>query len=83
MQWRELIRRRSRAYKQTFSGLSAGPVLADLARFCHASKTVHVDGNTHGTAQLEGRRQVWLRIQGYVQVDERELEKMVEEEGNE
>ena len=45
-------------------------VLADLERFCHANSTTHVEGDSHGTAQLEGRRQVWLRIQGYRALNE-------------
>lgn len=62
---REELLVRSRSYKQTFNGEDAEKVLADLERFCHANSTTHVEGDSHGTAQLEGRRQVWLRIQGY------------------
>ena len=48
-------------------------VLADLERFCHANSTTHVEGDSHGTAQLEGRRQVWLRIQGYRNLSDAEI----------
>lgn len=56
---------KAQAYKETFDGERAKAVLDDLARFCHANSTTHVEGDSHGTSQLEGRRQVWLRIQGY------------------
>ncbi len=62
---RDVLLARGQAYKETFGGERAQTVLDDLARFCHANATTHVEGDSHGTAQLEGRRQVWLRIQGY------------------
>jgi hypothetical protein len=62
---RNEILARSQAYKSIFDGERATAVLDDLARFCHANSTTHVEGDSHGTSQLEGRRQVWLRIQGY------------------
>ncbi len=62
---RNEILARSQAYKSIFDGERATAVLDDLARFCHANSTTHVESDSHGTAQLEGRRQVWLRIQGY------------------
>ena len=62
---RDELLARSRAYRQTFDGADSEVVLADLERFCHSNTTTHVEGDSHGTAQLEGRRQVWLRIQGY------------------
>ena len=75
----EIIRHRHRAYKRTFEGREAALVLADLARFCHAQATTHVVNDTHGSAQLEGRRQVWLRIQGYLRLDEAALNQLIEE----
>jgi hypothetical protein len=62
---RDELLARGQAYKETFGGERAKAVLDDLARFCHANSTTHVEGDSHGTSQLEGRRQVWLRIQGY------------------
>ena len=70
---REELLVRSRAYRQTFEGADAEAVLADLERFCHANSTTHVEGDSHGTAQLEGRRQVWLRIQGYRNLSDAEI----------
>ncbi len=75
---RDLLIERSQAYKQTFDGELGGKVMADLERFCHANTTTHVVGDSHGTAQLEGRRQVWLRIQGYISLNEGDIGEMVE-----
>lgn len=76
---RDLFKRRRSAYKQVFRG--EGPakaiVLADLARFCHANATTHVIGDTHGSAQLEGRRQVWLRIRQMVNLTDEEFQTML------
>jgi hypothetical protein len=73
---RDALLARAQAYSDTFDGERAAEVLDDLARFCHANSTTHVEGDSHGTSQLEGRRQVWLRIQGY-----RDLTEMPEMEG--
>jgi hypothetical protein len=70
---RDELLARSQSYKQTFGGTNAEVVLADLERFCHASTTTHVEGDSHGTAQLEGRRQVWLRINGYRTLNEAQI----------
>ena len=70
MELRDALLARAQAYREAFSGERASEVLADLERFCHANSTTHVEGDSHGTAQLEGRRQVWLRIQGYRALNE-------------
>ena len=47
-------------------------VLADLAKFCRATEpTWHPDPRTH--ALLEGRREVWLRIQRYINMPAEQL----------
>lgn len=75
-----LLSRRASAYKQTFkSGESAKFVLADLAKFCHANSTTHVVGDTHGSAQLEGRRQVYLRIQQLAGLSDEDLQTLLAE----
>lgn len=51
---------RQRAYSACFSG--AKEVLEDLARFCRANETCW-DPDPRVHAALEGRREVWLRIQ--------------------
>jgi hypothetical protein len=48
------------------------PVLEDLARFCRANETsFHADPRIH--AVLEGRREVWLRIQEYLNLSPDEI----------
>lgn len=47
-------------------------VLMDLARFCRAHDTTfHQDARMHSV--LEGRREVWLRIQEYLELDIEEI----------
>lgn len=47
-------------------------VLADLAKFCRAyDSTFHPDSRVH--AELEGRREVWLRIQNHLKLSDEEL----------
>jgi hypothetical protein len=55
-------------------------VLADLATICRAFKTTHVIGDATGSAQLEGRRQVWLRIQEHIHADDTHIRKLIEQE---
>ncbi len=64
---------RKSAYQQVFSGEGAPKVvLGDLARFCHAQKsTFHKD--PYVQAHLEGKREVWLRIQQHLNLSEEEL----------
>lgn len=47
-------------------------VLADLAKFCRANEsTFHPDPRKH--AVLEGRREVWLRIEKHLNLNDEEL----------
>lgn len=71
-----LLRARQTAYHRVFSGSgSADDVVAvvrDLARFCRASNsTFRADAREH--AQLEGRREVWLRIRDHLDLPFDEL----------
>ena len=60
------------AYRATFKGPLAETVLADLARFCRAGKsTFHPD--PHLAAKLDGRREVWLRIQNNLRLSDEQL----------
>lgn len=60
-----LLQRRQRAYQTTFAGPVGELVLADLAKFCRAyTTTFHPDPRI--AAQLDGRREVFLRIQKYL-----------------
>jgi hypothetical protein len=69
-----LLNQRKRAYELTFNteSNSVKTVLQDLAEFCRAGEsTFHTDPRIH--AALEGRREVWLRIQKYIQSSPDEL----------
>lgn len=71
---RRLIGSRAYAYKVTFNKESAWAhiVLRDLAQFCRAHKTTfHEDPRMQ--AVLEGRREVFLRIQEHLQLTETQI----------
>lgn len=73
---REAVHRRRQAYKLTFSkeGVAQQAVLTDLARFCRAHKSTFHPNNLVA-ARLDGRREVWLRIQHMLNLSEDELAK--------
>lgn len=65
---------RKMAYHQVFNKENqfTKVVLNDLAKFCRANKsTFHTDDRMH--AVLEGRREVFLRIQQHLNLSEDEL----------
>lgn len=65
---------RQQAYQQTFNeeSLSSQKVLEDLYRFCRGGDTTfNPDPRLH--ALLEGRREVWLRIQYHLKLDPDQL----------
>lgn len=69
-----LLQQRQRAYQLTFNpeGREQKQVLEDLAQFCRANETAfHPDPRMH--AVLEGRREVWLRIQKYLNLSPEQL----------
>lgn len=52
-------------------------ILADLDRFCRGNEsTFHADPRAH--ALLEGRREVFLRILNFLEMDSREVRPFVE-----
>lgn len=62
---RKLLVTRQSAYVNTFQGPHGDIVLEDLAKFCRADEsTFHENDRAH--ALLEGRREVWLRIQEHL-----------------
>ena len=69
---KQFVLSRQYAYKQTFNGPLAEPVLRDLAGFCRANEsTFHEDARLHAVA--EGRREVWLRIQNHLNLSPADL----------
>ena len=71
---KRLIGGRSYAYKMTFNKENpwAGKVLLDLAKFCRAHESAF-DSDPRIHAAMEGRREVFLRIQRYCNLSEQEL----------
>lgn len=71
---KEFLAGRKGAYCRLFSrqNRDAVAVLEDLAAFCRANETTfHGDPRAHALA--EGRREVWLRIQQHLQLDDETL----------
>ena len=61
-----------KAYLIAFAGASGQAVLADLGRFCRADEPCWSEDQRHH-ARLEGRREVWLRIQNELKLPVEEL----------
>lgn len=76
-----LIRRR--AYKAAFNNPEGRKVLADLRRFCRATMPTADINNVQATYLLEGRREVWCRIQAHLQLTEEDVYTLIEEYPNE
>lgn len=68
----DFLRSRKRQYVECFDSPQGQKVLADLAKFCRAhGSTFHPDSRVH--ALLEGRREVWDRIAGHLQLTDEQL----------
>lgn len=69
------------AFERVFRGVAKREdqeaVLARLAEFCRANKTTHVEGDPLGSAQLEGRRQVWLMIREFLDLTPEAVTQMI------
>lgn len=69
---RQFLARRRTAYVKTFLSPFGQEVLADLAKFCRATEsTFHPDARAH--AVMEGRREVFLRIQKHLHLSDDQL----------
>lgn len=69
---RDFVSRRRNAYCKTFLTPYGDEVLQDLARFCRANEsTFHRDPRVEG--RLDGRREVWLRIQRNLNLTDEQL----------
>lgn len=69
----DFLRGRKRAYQLALKSPAGNEVLIDLARFCRANETCIVTGDRESTLVLEGRREVWLRIQQHLNLSSEEL----------
>jgi len=68
----DFLTRRKRDYQLALTSPAGQGVLIDLAKFCRANDTCfHTDPRIH--AALEGRREVWLRIQQHLGLSREEL----------
>ena len=64
----DFIRRRKQVYHEFFESPGGQVLLEDLMRFCRAHEsTFHP--NERISANMDGRREVWLRIQQHLQLD--------------
>lgn len=64
----DVISERQKAYQIAFLGKGVASMVEDLRKFCRADETCfHPDPRVH--AVLEGRREVWIRIQEHLTVD--------------
>jgi hypothetical protein len=68
----ELLLRRQRAYQRVFNGSGSSQdvdlVMLDLGRFCRAFTSTH-RADARESANLDGRREVWLRIMDFTRLD--------------
>lgn len=68
----DFLHRRKRAYQLALRTPAGMEVLEDLASFCRANDTCYnADPRVH--AALEGRREVWLRIQRHLNLTDAQL----------
>lgn len=75
----KLFRRNKAAYETTFRGPTGKVVLADLAVFCRMNKSTFTPGDADAQKHLEGRREVFLRIQEHIQLTDDELWQLIQE----
>lgn len=69
----DFLRRRKRDYCLAFNTPAGNEVLIDLAKFCRASESCVVPGEHDASLVLEGRREVWLRIQQHLNLNSAQL----------
>jgi hypothetical protein len=62
-----------RAYQAVFASEAGKAVMIDMAPFCRARETCVIPGDRDRTYVLEGRREVYLRIQDYLDLSPEQL----------
>lgn len=67
------LRSRRRNYQLAFGSPAGREVLVDLARFCRANETCVIPNDRDKTLVLEGRREVFLRIQQHLNLTSEQL----------
>lgn len=68
----DFLRRRKRNYQLALTSPAGQEVLKDLVRFCRGAETTY-DPDPRVSAALEGRREVWLRIQQHLNLTDAQL----------
>lgn len=69
-----LLRTRAQNYRRVFDTetVAGVKVLEDLSKYCRAHETTFLP-DERASAVLEGRRDVWLRIQQHLQLTDEQL----------
>jgi hypothetical protein len=75
----DLLLDKRRLYKRVFDTPDGKRVLADIARFCSASSSPHVDGDAYGTHVLIGRLEVYLRLRQGLEITDAEIRQHAEQ----
>lgn len=63
---------RTKAYRKVFDTDEGKHLLRDLSRFCRANTTTFHE-NARLSDVMEGRREVWLRVQHHLKLTEEEI----------
>lgn len=72
MQAFDFLRRRKHSYQLALMSPAGQVVLRDLMKFCRAEESCF-DADPRIHAALEGRREVWLRIQQHLNLTSEQL----------
>jgi len=72
---------RKYSYRSIFNTPPGQKVLADLAMFCRAGESTFSD-NERVQSKLDGRREVWLRIQHHLHLTDEQLWELYDGRGN-
>ena len=64
---------RKRSYQQAFASPASQAALIDLAAFCKANVSCVIPGDRDLTMMMEGRREVWLRIQQHLNLSPEQM----------
>lgn len=72
-EWLLALTERKRAYQLAFGSPAGKAVIDDLVEFCRGKATCVILGDRDATFVLEGRREVFLRIQDYLDLTPAQL----------
>jgi hypothetical protein len=75
-----LLFSRGEAYRMVLHGSLSEIVKRDLNKFCFAARSCYTPGSPAQTMRNEGRRQVWLRMQWYLNIDDKQISELNEED---